>query len=283
MPSYLDGGKATREQPASTGDAPDRISLFLGVPCTQTGITETFLHSALALQRHCAELGWNLRIATRSDGLVTRTRNIFGSRMVKCDDFTHLLMVDADIGFDPCVVERLVRSGHDFVGACVPFREVKWSPVHDAIKKGADFSPEQMQALSHGYAVSFPHKEKDGDGGKSSPLFGFLPARFIGSAMMLASRRVFLEMSRSDLVVAYEHGTPWADAGSGGWTFFDPLVDTERKLYLSEDYAFCHRWRALGGTVWADLRSRVTHSGVVTVAGDVGLTLQTAAMMQQQQ
>lgn len=280
MNSNLDGGETTHEHPASAGDAPDRISIFLGVPCTQTGITETFLHSALALQRHCAELGWNLRVATRSDGLITRTRNIFGSRMVKRDDFTHLLMVDADIGFDPCVVERLVRSGHDFVGACVPLREVHWEPVCDAMKKGASLSPEQMQSLSHGHAVSFPHKEKDG--GKSSPIFGFLPARFIGSAMMLVSRRVFLEMSRSDLVVAYETGTPWADAEPGGWTFFDPLVDPERKLYLSEDYAFCHRWRAVGGTVWADLRSRVTHSGLVTVAGDIGLSLQTAAMMQQQ-
>jgi hypothetical protein len=270
----MTGGKVA----AGTGDFSGRINLFVGVPCTQTGITETFLHSALALQKHCASLGWGLRIATRADGLVTRTRNIFGSLMVNRDDFTHLLMVDADIGFDPAVVERLVRAGHDVVGACVPLREVRWESVREAIKYGTDLTAEELQSLAHGHAVSFPHK---GSGEPSRPVFGFLPAHFIGSAMMLASRRVFLEMSRSHLVTTYEHGAPWADVGASGWTFFDPMVEPEKKLYLSEDYAFCHRWRAMGGTVWADLRSRVTHSGVVTVAGDVALTLRTAAMIQQ--
>ena len=229
----------------------------------------------MALQRHCATLGWDIRIATRTDGLITRTRNMFGSLMVKSDEYTHLLMVDADIGFDPLVVERLVRSGHDLVGACVPLREVKWKMVEAAIKEVPDLLPEELQATSHKYAVSFIHERPEGE--QVTPVFGFLPVRFIGSAMLLATRQVFLQLSQSDLVTHYEIGTEGPDGKGGGWTFFDPLVDPRNKLYLSEDYAFCFRWRALGGTVWADLRSRNTHSGLVTVAGDMELTLRTAA------
>lgn len=266
---------STKIQADVCSDQAGRISLLVGTPCTQTGITETFLHSALALQRHCASIGWDVRIATRADGLVTRTRNVFGSLMVNSDAYTHLLMVDADIGFDPLVVERLVRSGHDLVGACVPLREVKWGSVGASLKDLPDPQPNELQAMSHGYAVSFLHPAHEG--GRVSPVFGFLPVRFIGSAMLLASRRVFVQLAQSDLVTAYETGAPGPDGDQNGWTFFDPMVDPQGKLYLSEDYAFCYRWRALGGTVWADLRSQNTHCGLVTVAGDMALSLKTAA------
>ena len=53
-----------------------------------------------AFRRRFDELGWGLDVQTRSDGLVTRTRNIFASQMVRSDAYTHLLMVDADIGFE---------------------------------------------------------------------------------------------------------------------------------------------------------------------------------------
>jgi hypothetical protein len=51
-----------------------------------------------------------------------------------------------------------------------------------------------------------------------------------------------------------------------GPDWFDTLrVDGE---LLSEDYAFCHRWRALGGVVHVDTRSNLTHQGVKVWAHD---------------
>ena len=94
---------------------------------------------------------------------------------------------------------------------------------------------------------------------------------------MLVRRQVFVQLAVSAQVAAYQSGTPCADGTSCGWTFFDPLVDPIGKTYLSEDYAFCRRWRDLGGAVWADLRSRTTHSGLVTIQGDMALTLKTQA------
>jgi hypothetical protein len=37
------------------------------------------------------------------------------------------------------------------------------------------------------------------------------------------------------------------------WRFFDCMVDPDSGRYLSEDYAFCRRWRDMGGKVFADL------------------------------
>jgi hypothetical protein len=221
----------------------------------------------LSLQRRCAELGWGLQVETRADGLVTRTRNIFASEVVRHEDYTHLLMIDADMGFEPAVVERLVGSGHDVVGACVPLREVQWERVRDALDLLPDLDAQDLAAAAHGHAIAFL------DAPQQRATSGFLPVRFIGSAMLLASRDALVRLAHSDQVSEYERGGPWSDWPADGWTFFDPLVDPRASNYLSEDYAFCLRWRNAGGTVWADLQSAVSHVGTVRVGGDPARSL----------
>ena len=39
-------------------------------------------------------------------------------------------------------------------------------------------------------------------------------------------------------------------------------------VYLPEDYTFCTRWRALGGEIWVDTRSKFKHVGRYVFAGD---------------
>lgn len=254
----------------------EAVNVLLATPCTQGGVTAAYLDSVLALHQACQELGWGLQVHARADGLVTRTRNIFASQMVRDEQLTHLLMVDSDIGFEPSAVVRLVASRHDLVGACVPFREVRWGSVRSALDRESEFSPDELAALSHQYAVSF---EPPPPGGTVRAVAGFLPARFVGGAVLMARRDVFVKLADTDLVAHYDRGGPWLDWPGDGWTFFDPLVDPGTGTYLSEDYALCQRWRQAGGTVWADVVSRVTHHGAVAVTGDIALTLRTAARL----
>ena len=44
--------------------------------------------------------------------------------------------------------------------------------------------------------------------------------------------------------------------------------------YLSEDYAFCRRWRDLGGDIWADFEARLTHVGHTAYSGSLLQALQ---------
>lgn len=271
-------GSAWRSRVGQTGpvSVTSDVRVLVGTPCTQGGVTQQYLTSVLALQRRFDQLGWSLDVQTRADGLVTRTRNLFGSDMVRTDAFTHLLMADADIGFEPSVVERLVRSGHDVVGACVPFREARWSRVREAVDVAPDLLPEELESMAHRYAVSFEAPQPRAVVRAED---GFLPARFVGGALLLARRDVFVQLSHSEVVDRYESAGPRSLGPTDGWTFFDPLVDPATDFYLSEDYAFCYRWREIGGTVWADVLSRVTHNGTVTVRGDIALTLRTAARL----
>ena len=52
------------------------------------------------------------------------------------------------------------------------------------------------------------------------------------------------------------------------YALFECAIDPQSGVYLSEDYAFCARWRALGGEIWLDLHSRLTHAGMSYYEGD---------------
>jgi hypothetical protein len=42
----------------------------------------------------------------------------------------------------------------------------------------------------------------------------------------------------------------------------------ETGKYLSEDFAFCKRWTDLGGEIWIDRDSKLTHLGPIPFVGD---------------
>jgi hypothetical protein len=57
------------------------------------------------------------------------------------------------------------------------------------------------------------------------------------------------------------------------WRFFDCMTDPDSGRYLSEDYAFCRRWRDIGGKIWVDLDCKVGHLGQHMFRGDLAESL----------
>jgi len=43
-----------------------------------------------------------------------------------------------------------------------------------------------------------------------------------------------------------------------------PSVEKPFKKYLSEDWAFCSRWKDLGGEIWADTSLVLKHHGKIS-------------------
>jgi hypothetical protein len=241
--------------------------VMVGTPVGGGVVSHDYLHGVLALQRHFSELGWRHEIVTIPDGLVTRSRNAFASTVVRNPEVTHLLMLDADVVVAPEGLERLVRADHDVCGAVVALRQVGWARVRAHLDVCADASAAELRAIANEHAVQMLPDQR--------PVDGFIPVRSIGSAAMLISRAALVELSRTSLVQRIDHGLAAPDGESSGWTFFDPIVD-DHGVYLSEDYAFCERWRSTGGTVWADLRTPTRHIGPVAVEGDIGRSLAAA-------
>ena len=53
------------------------------------------------------------------------------------------------------------------------------------------------------------------------------------------------------------------------YAFFDCIIDEKSNRYLSEDYAFCRLWQKIGGKIFADVVSPLSHYGTYQFAGNV--------------
>ena len=105
------------------------------------------------------------------------------------------------------------------------------------------------------------------------PADGFARARYVGTGFLLVRRSVFERMAARYPEIRYSRSHASADADiapDGLHAYFDCVIDRDSGHYLSEDFTFCKRWLDMGGELWVDLRSRLSHIGRHVFAGDYG-------------
>lgn len=229
--------------------------LMVGLPCFGGVMYDGLLHGMLDLQRACLERRIPLHyITVRNESLVQRARNRCVAEFLAHPTASHLLFIDADIGFTADAVFRLL--------------------AHDKPLIGGLYRRKQLDRVEWVWNRLPPDEER------RNPQTGAIACAAVGTGFMLIRRDVITRMIEATLIRA-EDGTvcsPWRyttapqDGDAGGWrdhtfTVFDCFTD-ETGNYLSEDYAFCRRWRELGGTVWADPALLLDHSGTATFAAD---------------
>lgn len=237
-------------------------SIFLATPCYGGLAHIHFMRSVLELQAACAERGIGLHVELGGgDALITRARAAMADKFLK-SSATHLLFVDANIGFQPGQVFRLLDADRDLVGGVYPLKSIDWTKVRQAVADGK----RDLMAASVGYVVRFipspDHSvEVDDD--------GFGPVAYVGTGFMMIRRGVIERVAAAHPELRARLG----DLAGGGATeaamIFETLIEPETGEHLSEDYAFCRRWRDLGGEVFADFQTRLIHVGHAAYAGSL--------------
>ncbi|GGF33072.1 hypothetical protein GCM10011611_44130 [Aliidongia dinghuensis] len=242
-------------------DAP--VHLAIGTPCYGGQVTSQFAVSLLKLQRACDQRGIGFTVLLQGgDALVTRARQNVVAHFLGNPAATHLLFVDADIGFEPEAAFRLLDFGADMAAGVYPTKKIDWPKVKAVAAQGRE--PIEAAALS--YVLEFL------DPGRIGVRDGFARVRYAGTGFLMIRRPVLERMQAhyAELKYAREHqaNDPLKDSPHR-YALFDCLIDRETGTYLSEDFSFCRRWTAMGGEIWADLQSRLSHTGPLTFQGDV--------------
>jgi hypothetical protein len=178
----------------------------------------------------CRQLGidWTMETMT-NESLISRARNTLTAKFLHNKDSTHLMFIDADIGWEPWHLLVMLNAQKDVIGGLYPMKSlpVKWC------------------------VNGFDGAAQEGDLQEVSKT---------GTGFMLIKRDVFEKLNAHPATKPFinDIGLP-PELNPFMKTYFDTAVRENR--YYSEDWTFCENWRDLGGQVWVDKRVLLKHTG----------------------
>jgi len=238
--------------------------IVIATPCYGGVVTSHYLMSLLAMTRLLDARGIGFDVRTVSDSLITRARNHIASAFLRDGDFTHLFFIDADLGFEPDALLRYLAFAKDVVCGVYPLKRLDIAALRAV--------PEQSDAVAEAASYLYSSSISIHDGNR--PEGDFLRADHAATGFMLIARPVLEHMAAAypELRYGADHAvSAGAPAVPLGYAFFDTMIADGQSL--PEDYSFCKRWRAIGGELWIDLKSRFSHVGSHVFRGDLGLAL----------
>ena len=247
---------------ASAEAQADKINLVVATPCFGGQISVVYAASLLKLQQRLrGHSGVTLKVLFKDgDALITRARASLLAQFLDDPAATHLLFVDADIGFEPEQVLRLIRSDADMCAAVYPIKRIDWVRVERTIEAGRPNIA--AAALRYVYEVDDPNAVIERE--------GFIRVRYVGTGFLMIRRSALERMCTRYPQLRYkrDHSFDAATASEKRFALFECMIG-EDGTYLSEDFAFCKRWTDMGGEIWVDLDSRLQHVGPMAFCGDL--------------
>jgi hypothetical protein len=248
---------------SSSAMASAAINLVVATPCFGGQISVLYAASLFKLQTLLrAYRDINLKMIFKDgDALITRARASLLSQFLDDPSATHLLFIDADIGFEPDQVVRLIECGADMCAAVYPIKRIDWQRMKNALS-GAQ--PNPAASLQYALEVEDPNAVIANS--------GFIKVRYAGTGFLMIRRAALERMCAHypQLRYKHDHSIDAATESDNRFALFECAI-ADDGTYLSEDFAFCKRWTDMGGEIWADLNSRLHHIGPMTFCGDLAL------------
>jgi hypothetical protein len=224
----------------------------VGTPCYGGIVTTDYMSSIINLMQYAGSSGFNVHVdLLGADSLITRARNTLLSRFIADSNASHFMFIDADIGFDPALVHRMLTFDEDIVAGIYPLKTLRW----DAPPRIRDREAAETATLQYvGKLCEDEDLERRGS---------FATGRYCGTGFMLMKRRAIERLIEAHPESAYEAAHVYAPTASRlpSYALFECMIDPVTRTYLSEDFAFCQRWRDLGGKIWLDVEGSLTHTG----------------------
>jgi hypothetical protein len=236
--------------------------IVVGTPCFGGLVTQDYTMSLLNLQAAAAGCGFDMAVVMLgNDALITRGRSAIVAKFLDAPTATHLLFIDADITFSVDQVTRMLALDKDFVAGLYPAKIIDWQQLLACAGKTSEAIDEAGLAYVGDLCKGAELKTEN----------GFATGVYAGTGFQLIKRGVFEKMKAAYPEMQYKslHAFPRPSQPSDNlYALFDCMIDPDTGVYLSEDYAFCRRWRAIGGEIWLDLQSRLTHTGNYSFRGN---------------
>lgn len=237
--------------------------VVIATPCYGGQVFQNYFMSILKFVFAANRAGLPISFIIRGgDSLIPRTRNSIVAEFMSEPKYTHLLWVDADIGFEPDQVFRLLAADRDVACGVYPLKKIVWPQ---------DGLPEGMTLQQ--FNANYTHYPYNPGAQATVDEQGFMEVLDAPTGMMMIKRATFDRMAQAYPGLRYVPdemlGLEAVKDKIAGfhYRFFDVMTE-ENGRYLSEDYAFCRRFQKIGGKVYADCQSKLSHQGTHMYTGD---------------
>lgn len=219
-------------------------NIFIFVPAFGNMLSAVTFLTTHALRQQLASKGIGGSIATMSFPDIAELRSMMTTIWYDTmPNVSHMLMIDADMGFPPELVTDMLLFDEPLVGTIYPQRKMP---------------------LSWAGSGSGQTCERRGD---------FMKVEGIGMGCTLIRRDVIDAMIKKfpDLIDTRLELHPAKDtlkqAGTSRLLRFWEKMDIPERGLVSEDLSFCIRWNQCGGTTWAAIGHRMSHVGPYDYSG----------------
>jgi hypothetical protein len=197
-----------------------------------------------------------------NESLITRARNTL-ARDFLASECTHMMFIDADIGFNPADIIPMIEADKDIICGIYPKKEIDWVQVEGAVKRGV--IPQQLSHYTGAFVVNLIGDAKSAEGNLDAPM----EIANGGTGFMLIKREVFegligrVPTYNNDVFLAVDvDRTPQVIH-----EFFATSIEDDSRRLLSEDYYFCKIAREAGFRVWAAPWAHLSHTGTYIFNG----------------
>jgi len=223
-----------------------------------------YTESLLTLQGLGHSLGLTIDFLLLKSSLVTQGRNLCVANFLNKKEYTHMLFIDSDISFDPSCVIKLLQCDKDVVSIPYPMKTINWKKVHGRVQDNKDINMEDLSKSG----FTYPIKVEDQTNINVSK--GLMEVTHAPTGFMLIKKEAILKM-----VEKYPHLKIKQPTIMNGeekdtenlWNFFDTWFDQATNKYYGEDFAFCQKWRDIGGKCYCYVNDFITHVGEYSFEG----------------
>ena len=208
-----------------------------------------------------------------NESLITRARNYCVDEFMR-SDYTHLMFIDSDIGFDPNDVITLAAlmdhedpKGKKIMCGPYPKKTIAWEKIKAAVDKGfADEDPGRLENYVGDYVFNPTGNQKQVSLNE--------PVKVLegGTGFMMVTKDAFHKFDEAypDYKYKPDHvRTKHFDGSRYISMYFQALIDEDSERYLSEDYMFCQWMRKCGVDTWMAPWMKLMHTGSYTFGGSL--------------
>lgn len=237
------------------------MKIMIGTPAYNGQVTTAYVETLLRLLDHFRSRRPQVRFEPKllSSSMLPFLRNLYASLVLEDESYTHLLFIDADMGFGPTLIERMLDADRPVVGAMSPHRSFDLRRHYALKEEIADASVARLVAIDYVHANTVERS------GHEVRMHGPLLRVGRAGAGVLLIRRDALETMKARYPELWceriEETYSRFGLKTGVLQCFEAMPD-EHGLYGGEDAAFCRRWvEGCGGEIWAVATETVVHVG----------------------